>query len=430
MKTSFAIGLFLAVAAPLSARIDLLLVPPLHPVSATAGLQLTLYLNNPTEFMETVHLPAETMASYAVANGGHGRVHVKLANPQDVLRVVRPMARQTVTIELAEDIRGTGDFLSLRLEDPVSNAIMVELAPPGGGSDAPSTGASATPAAFAVIPGRHIDLAADIENVRRHISAYEPIYFALGGRDGLNARFQFSFRYRLFERGPRTEFLGKQLARDLYFAYTQTSIWDLESFSKPFYDTSYKPTIFLLRALPAEAESRWRFSLQTGTQHESNGKGGGGVPQIPKSSLISPTLAQRHPSDTRSLNTVYIAPKVHWKHENGLFVEGAARVIGYFQIDENPDIARYRGNVDLTLSGGYDRGFQASLNLRGRASHRGSAEFNFTWPAIQTPLLKYLLPRTLGGYAQVQYFNGYGESLLDYDVRRRDQLRFGFTIVR
>jgi len=70
------------------------------------------------------------------------------------------------------------------------------------------------------------------------------------------------------------------------------------------------------------------------------------------------------------------------------------------------------------------------MHLRGNPTGHGSVEFNYTWPMSQTLGLGRWLPESLGGYGQIQYFNGYGESLLDYDVRRKDQLRLGLTIVR
>jgi outer membrane phospholipase A len=266
--------------------------------------------------------------------------------------------------------------------------------------------------------------------MRRHVSAYDPIYFAVGWRERFNARFQFSFKFRVFEdRGDDyPEPWWKKRARELHFAYTQTSIWDLESFSKPFYDSSYKPTVFLLQKLPSFHKDV-RFTLQSGGQHESNGKGGGAAPTLPSGGLISATNTVKHPLDTRSLNTLYVMPRLRWEPTEGGFLEAAARLSGYFQHDENDDIESYRGNVELTVRGGLDRGPQLSMHLRGRPGRHGSVEFNLTWPANQTPLLKSIAP-SLGGYAQIQYFNGYGESLLDYDVRRRDQLRFGLMIVR
>lgn len=35
----------------------------------------------------------------------------------------------------------------------------------------------------------------------------------------------------------------------------------------------------------------------------------------------------------------------------------------------------------------------------------------------------------ISGYLHLQYFNGYGEDILDYSRRRRSQLRIGFAIL-
>jgi outer membrane phospholipase A len=411
----------------------LLLVPPAGPVSGEAAIEFTLYLNNSTDRPETVYLPVELVASYATPSTGTRRATLALVNPSDVRRNVPPMSRQTIVLRLTKAIPGGGGFVSLRLDEPLTNAVMFELAPvvtAPATSPAPANVTGPAEQVPSFRQGRSLDLSTDIESMRRHISSYDPIYFAVGWRQRFNARFQFSFKYRLFESGPPTQSRLEQLAREFYVAYTQTSIWDLESFSKPFYDSSYKPTAFVLHEMRFAPGSPLRLNVQAGAQHESNGKGGSAASLPSPSGLLSATERPGLPSDSRSLNTLYFAPKVRWTQDDGLFAEVGVRTIAYFQIDENPDIARYRGHLELTLRAGYDRGFQFSAQLRRAPNGHGSTDLNFTWPANQTPLLKSILPPTLGGYAQIQYFNGYGESLIDYDVRRKDQLRFGLMIAR
>ncbi|MFT3759370.1 hypothetical protein [Thauera sp.] len=59
------------------------------------------------------------------------------------------------------------------------------------------------------------------------LAAHEPMYFLVGGKSPVSARFQFSFRYRLFDdRGVVAEHFP--VARGLYFGFTQTSLWDLQ----------------------------------------------------------------------------------------------------------------------------------------------------------------------------------------------------------
>lgn len=428
------LSLALASASALFARVDFLLVPPTETVPGEPGLTLTLYLNNPTAFDEVVEFPTEMIADYA-SSTGRRQIDLHLANPDDRRRVVPAMSRVTIPLQLSSAIESTGGFVSLRLLSPETNVIMFEVSAPETSSAPAPAVAAAEPEPTpeprtAIAPGHHLDLSTDLENMRRHISSYDPIYFAIGSRDRLNARFQFSFKYRVFEPATSGDPWFVHLGRNIHVAYTQTSIWDLETFSKPFYDTSYKPTLFVLHEFRPHPASNWSFTLQPGAQHESNGRGGGPAPATPGSGLASPTTVQRHPFETRSFNTLYFAVKSRWTRQTGLFFEATARASAYFQEDENPDIPRYRGYVELSLRGGYDRGFQLATHLRGHPSGHGSAEFNVTWPAIETPFLKMIMPHTLGGYAQIQYFNGYGESLLDYDVRRKDQLRFGLMIVR
>lgn len=410
--------LCLAFAPALSARIDLLLVPPAEAVTGEPGLRLVLYLNNPSPLAEDFKVTRYLHALYT-SQTGHGRVLLEVVGlPDDEKTLNVPAAsRRDLTLELKERIVSPANFVSLRLEYPETNPIMFEVRP------APA--APPTPLLPPATP-RAIDLSSDLESTGRHIAAYEPIYFAVGWRDRFNARFQISFKYRVFERGPPDEAVPLRLARDLHLAYTQTSIWDLESFSKPFYDSSYKPTVFFLHEVPEGVLA----SVQYGAQHESNGKGGGSA-AASGTGLVSPSTALRHPSDSRSLNSLYLAPTFRWKSSaSDYFVELRPRVIAYFHATENADLARFRGHVELGARAGLDHGWQLAALLRGSVRGHGSAEFNLTWPTDHVPLLPRTLLTSVGGYLQVQYFNGYGESLLDYDVRRRDQLRFGFTLVR
>jgi outer membrane phospholipase A len=426
-----ALALLATYPTPLAARVDLLLVPPPDEVAPTPRPEFILHLNNPTEFDEAMRFERDIVAEYADADG-HREVRLRLVDESQREVPVPRLSRRSVRLRPEGEITGRGEYISFRLRAPATNAIMFRPAPPAGRT---------APVAATTEPGvtrrglgrRHLDLMTDLEHMRRHISGYDPIYFAVGWRERFNARFQFSFKYRPVDPGPdnwESDF-WRTLMGKAHFAYTQTSIWDLESFSKPFYDSSYKPTLFALHRFPVRSDSPWTFSLQAGAQHESNGKGGGTAPVPSRPGLISPANAGRHPSDTRSLNTLYLLPRARWEANGETFFEAALRASAYFQEDENPDIARYRGYAELTLRGGYVRGLQLSAHVRGKVDGHGSLELNLTWPTSESPLLRaFPLVDTLGGYAQIQYFNGYGESLLDYDVRRKDQLRFGLMIVR
>jgi len=401
MPRTFALLLLLFVPAGfLQARIDLLLVPPADAVTAGPGTELTLYLNNPTELAETMHLPREWFASYA-SDRGQGRVRLVATSPVETECAVPPMSRRTVLLRMIDPIPGAAGFVSLRLTDPATNAIMFEVLP----AEPVAARSSASPARRPpLVPGRHLDLTSDLEAMRRHISGYDPIYFAVGWRERFNARFQFSFKYRVFESGPPAESWARQVARDFYFAYTQTTIWDLETFSKPFYDSSYKPTAFLLRTLVLDPERTWRLTLQAGAQHESNGKGG---------------------VDSRSLNIVYLRPTLTLGKPDSLQLTVTPRVWFYaLNLDGNPDMKDYRGYGDLRAVVGWAKGVQLSaIGRLGDDREHGSLQIDLTYPMMK------LLSGSFSLYLHAQYFTGYGESLLLYN-ERGDSWRLGFSLYR
>ena len=181
---------------------------------------------------------------------------------------------------------------------------------------------------------------------------------------------------------------------DLWFGYTITSFWQAynDTISSPFRETNYEPEAMLVFRTDVEiAGFRGRF-LNLGMVHQSNGRSEG---------------------LSRSWNRAY----AQFGFERGnlaLLVRPWYR-IPERDVDDNPDIEDYLGHGDLQVV--YRKGRNAySLLLRNNfksPDNRGALKLNWSFP----------LYGRLKGY--VQYFNGYGESLIDYN---HSQQSFGIGV--
>lgn len=238
------------------------------------------------------------------------------------------------------------------------------------------------------------------DSFRTALSAYEPMYFDIGWRDRTTARFQLSAKYRLFSPAD-----GRQTRwfENFYLGYTQTSLWDLQGESMPFIDTTFNPSIFWMTdRLWASQDARWRLGLNTGVEHRSNGKDG---------------------DDSRSLNDVYAEPALHYRLGNGDTLSFAPRVRAYFGVeDENRDYLAYAGRVDWKLRWEQNNGAVVSALYRQGHDQRRTTQLDFNWPLKRTFL-------NMNGYLHLQYFNGYGETLLGYNQRGSSQFRLGLSLV-
>jgi outer membrane phospholipase A len=236
-----------------------------------------------------------------------------------------------------------------------------------------------------------------------HFSAHEPLYFAAGLREDGNAKFQVSFRYRFLEPRPGTEGNGS-FSEHLYFGYTQYSIWDWEADSSPFRDTSYIPSLFWSRGNLRGPRPSPR-GLQIGIEHESNGQGG---------------------DDSRSLNVVYVQPTWRFGNFDRYHWTISPKIYAYVgSLGDNPDIEDYRGYMDLIVSyGKLDSWKFATMTRYGAAGGRTSFQVDVSYP------LDRLLTKRFNAFVHLQYFNGWGESLLDYDVKRPSQIRLGLMLIR
>ena len=88
-------------------------------------------------------------------------------------------------------------------------------------------------------------------------------------------------------------------------------------------------------------------------------------------------------------------------------------------------LADYRGLFDWRLQLVDRQGFGFSTNLRkGGESSYGSVQVDVSYP------MNELLGGNLDLFLYLQYFNGWGESLLVYDEKLPAQFRIGIALVR
>ncbi len=203
--------------------------------------------------------------------------------------------------------------------------------------------------------------------------------------DRVEMKFQLSFKMPVWE-----GVLGTNA--DLYVAYSNLSFWQSynQKISSPFRETVHEPEMFLI--IPNDwTIGGWRNSLlQVGAVHQSNGKSG---------------------YMSRSWNRVY----ANILFEKDKFLVG---IKPWHRIeesdDDNPDITDYLGHYELT--GIYKEGNHTfSLMLRNLFDGESRDTFQLDW--------SFPLHRRWRGY--VQYFNGYGESMIDYNAESQ---RIGFGV--
>lgn len=234
------------------------------------------------------------------------------------------------------------------------------------------------------------------------LSAHEPTYIVFGDSSdrGFDARYQLSFKYRIFD--PEG-FIGRfsPLFSNLYFSYTQTSLWDIGEDSSPFRDTSYRPGLFY------KWEGSDKFLLpdewRAGVEHESNGRSNG---------------------ESRSMDTAFVSPSWHIDLPNSRRFSFMPKVYNYIDKKENNDIQRYRGYVDWVARYGREDGLIINGLYR-----EGTAGYATGQLDISYPISERIFART-GSFVHLQLFSGYGETLLDYDQDRDTQIRLGISIAR
>lgn len=201
----------------------------------------------------------------------------------------------------------------------------------------------------------------------------------------VEVKFQFSFKFPLWN-----NIIGDA---DLWGAYTNLSFWQAynATHSNPFRETNHEPELFLSFQGKREILGFKNSHNTLGIVHQSNG---------------------RNSSRSRSWNRVYL----NMAFEQGNF---AFAIKPWYRIpeddknsstdpsgDDNPDIDKYMGYGELSAGYKWNEHLLSMMlrnNLRS-SGNKGAIQLDWTFP----------LTRRIKGY--VQYFNGYGESLIDYNA--------------
>ncbi|MBE9564154.1 MAG: phospholipase A [Proteobacteria bacterium] len=201
--------------------------------------------------------------------------------------------------------------------------------------------------------------------------------FDNGKMDSTEMKFQVSLKF------PVWKGLYKGHG-DVYVAYTNLSFWQAynDNISSPFRETNHEPEIFL------SFKNNWKFwgitnnLINVGVVHQSNGQSG---------------------SLSRSWNRVY-ANFVFQKDNFTISLKPWLRIIEDDNNDDNPDIEKYLGHGELRV--GYKWGehtLSSMFRHNFRSDTKGAIELGWSFPLLNR----------MRGY--VQYFYGYGESLIDYN---------------
>jgi outer membrane phospholipase A len=395
-------GRHLAVAALVGcalgpAHADLILLPARTEAVAGDPVRIDLLITNETDAEATFAVPdtlsvrassAQHTATLSLTRSGRtASGPVRLA-PGTVVRI--PFEGT-----LPNEMRGA---VTLRALDLDAKSVMIDVAPPAEPAVATAPEAPGGPAAPAAADEAPASRTAAFATA---LSGYEPVYFA-AGVDGSISKFQLSLKFRFFNEkaglAQRVRFLD-----DLYFGYTQTSLWNLDAPSAPFDDTAYKPRLFYSNgSLWRPTSAPLRLGVETGLGHESNGRGG---------------------ADSRSINVAYVRPSLVFGRPGDWQLTLAPMVSDYLEKSDNPDIPDYRGYVDWYASVGKADSVQLAATYR-HGTQGWSAQVDLTYP------LRSVALGNLNGYLLFQYFDGWGETILHYNQRSDPQYRLGLMFVR
>jgi phospholipase A1 len=196
--------------------------------------------------------------------------------------------------------------------------------------------------------------------------------------DRAEAKFQFSLEFDVWRK-----MLGQDM--DLYFGYTQQAWWQMynRDNSSAFREVNHEPELGVILRPELRVLGMDSRQLRFGVVHHSNGRG---EPLSRSWNRVFATAILDRGDFATALRVWYRIP------------ESDAR-------DDNPDITDFYGNFEWYGFYKWRRntlGIMVRNNLQ-RHDNRGALQIDWSYPLSER--LKFYM----------QYYNGYGESLIDHD---------------
>ena len=217
------------------------------------------------------------------------------------------------------------------------------------------------------------------------------------------AKFQLSFKVKPW--GTDVEGMQALKGIDIWLAYTQLAFWQVynSAFSAPFRDTNYEPELLINFRTDYNILGLHGRILNLGFNHQSNGR------SVPLS---------------RSWNRIIANVGLENEKNNfNVLLKTWYRIPEDEHNDDNPDITRYVGHGELwgTLYWEKQR-FAVMLRNNFRSENLGALQLDWSVP------FSFFYDKFSDKCSiDVQYFNGYGESLLDYN-KSVNRISIGFML--
>ncbi len=219
----------------------------------------------------------------------------------------------------------------------------------------------------------------------------QPASVGAGSVQRNEVKFQISFKF------PLTPPLYEGRAA-LFFGYTGQSWWQAynDESSSPFREYSHEPEVFAAW-VPAMRLFGWDWRLASaGLVHQSNGRSG---PSSRSWNRLFAEMQLDRPGPW------WISLRPWWR-----IPEGDKPSPESPKGDDNPLITRYMGHGELRIGyAGSENNWTLTMRRSLSSGGKGAAQLDFSRPTGFSPRLRW----------HVQYVDGYGESMLDYDIRVR-----------